>query len=228
MAARVLVSEPLADRGLDAMRSAGLDVDVQTGLSPEELLDAIKGAQALVIRSATQVTAEVLEAAHGSRRRRPGRHRPRQRRRRRSHAPGRDGRERAAVEHPVGGRAHARAAARAGAQRSAGQRRPEAGRVEPVEVGRRRAARQDARHRRPRARRRARRAARARVRHAARRVRPVRERRSRPPARRCARADRRGARRDLRLRLDPRDEDAGDGRPRSTRRCSRTPSRACG
>ncbi|MDQ1433228.1 MAG: D-3-phosphoglycerate dehydrogenase / 2-oxoglutarate reductase, partial [Actinomycetota bacterium] len=45
------------------MRAAGLDVDVQTGLSPAELLDAVKGAQALVIRSATQVTAEVLEAA---------------------------------------------------------------------------------------------------------------------------------------------------------------------
>jgi len=63
MAARVLVSEPLAERGLDAMRSAGLDVDVQTGLSPEQLLDAIQGAQALVIRSATEVTAEVLAAA---------------------------------------------------------------------------------------------------------------------------------------------------------------------
>ncbi|MDQ1386009.1 MAG: D-3-phosphoglycerate dehydrogenase / 2-oxoglutarate reductase, partial [Actinomycetota bacterium] len=45
------------------MRAAGLDVDVQTGLSPAELLDAVKGAQALVIRSATQVTPEVLEAA---------------------------------------------------------------------------------------------------------------------------------------------------------------------
>src|SRR4029077_10782339 len=63
MAARVLVSEPLAERGLDAMRAAGLDVDVQTGLSPEELRDAIKGAHALVIRSATQVTAELLAAA---------------------------------------------------------------------------------------------------------------------------------------------------------------------
>src|SRR5689334_13693936 len=63
MAARVLVSEPLAERGLDAMRAAGLDVDVQTGLSPAELLVAIKGAHALVIRSATQVTAEVLDAA---------------------------------------------------------------------------------------------------------------------------------------------------------------------
>ncbi len=62
-AARVLVSEPLAERGLDAMRAAGLEVDLQTGLSPEQLLDAIKGAQALVIRSATQVTAELLAAA---------------------------------------------------------------------------------------------------------------------------------------------------------------------
>jgi D-3-phosphoglycerate dehydrogenase len=63
MAARVLVSEPLAERGLAAMRTAGLDVDVQLGLSAEHLLSAVKGARALVIRSATQVTAEVLEAA---------------------------------------------------------------------------------------------------------------------------------------------------------------------
>ena len=63
MAARVLVSEPLAERGLDAMRAAGLDVDLQPGLSPEQLLVAVKGARALVIRSATQVTAEVLDAA---------------------------------------------------------------------------------------------------------------------------------------------------------------------
>jgi D-3-phosphoglycerate dehydrogenase len=62
MAPRVLVSEPLAARGLDAMRVAGLDVDVQTSLSPDQLLDAIKGAHGLVIRSATQVTSEVLEA----------------------------------------------------------------------------------------------------------------------------------------------------------------------
>src|SRR2546423_298361 len=63
MAARVLVTEPLADRGLDAMRAAGLDVDVQVGLTPEQLLDAVRGAAALVIRSATQVTAELLAAA---------------------------------------------------------------------------------------------------------------------------------------------------------------------
>ena len=105
--------------------AAGLDVDVQTGLSPEQLLEAIKGAPALVIRSATQVTAEVLAAGDRPHRRRPGRHRPRQRRRRRGDAARRDGRQRAAVEHPLGGRAHARAAARAGAQRPAGERRPQ-------------------------------------------------------------------------------------------------------
>ena len=44
------------------MRAAGLEVDVRLGLSPSELLEAVRGASALVIRSATQVTAEVLEA----------------------------------------------------------------------------------------------------------------------------------------------------------------------
>src|SRR5439155_15276047 len=62
---RVLVTEQLAPRGLEAMRDAGLDVDVQLGLSHEELLDAVRGAAALVVRSATGVTADVLEAGHG-------------------------------------------------------------------------------------------------------------------------------------------------------------------
>jgi D-3-phosphoglycerate dehydrogenase len=59
---RVLVSEELADSGLESMRAAGLDVDVRLGLSPDELEQAVAGAAALVIRSATQVTAEVLAA----------------------------------------------------------------------------------------------------------------------------------------------------------------------
>ncbi|MBW3616012.1 MAG: phosphoglycerate dehydrogenase, partial [Actinobacteria bacterium] len=59
---RILVTEPLADAGLDAMRAAGHDVDVQLDLSPEQLLEAVGGAHALIIRSATKVTAEVIEA----------------------------------------------------------------------------------------------------------------------------------------------------------------------
>lgn len=60
--ARVLVTEKIADSGLDALRDAGHEVDVRSGLSPDELLGAVKGAAALIIRSATDVTAAVLEA----------------------------------------------------------------------------------------------------------------------------------------------------------------------
>jgi D-3-phosphoglycerate dehydrogenase len=60
--ARVLVPEKIADAGLDALRAAGHEVDVQLGLSPEELIEAVKGAHALIIRSATTVTPEVLDA----------------------------------------------------------------------------------------------------------------------------------------------------------------------
>jgi len=44
------------------MRAAGLDVDVRTGMTDDELLDAVVGAAALVIRSATHVDEAVLEA----------------------------------------------------------------------------------------------------------------------------------------------------------------------
>jgi len=60
--ARVLVSEELADTGLERLRRAGHEVDVRTGLSPEQLREAIKGAQALIVRSATAVDAALLEA----------------------------------------------------------------------------------------------------------------------------------------------------------------------
>ncbi len=60
--ARVLVTEKIAQSGLDLLAKAGHEVSVQEGLSPEELLVAIVGAQALIIRSSTQVTAAVLDA----------------------------------------------------------------------------------------------------------------------------------------------------------------------
>jgi D-3-phosphoglycerate dehydrogenase / 2-oxoglutarate reductase len=60
--ARVLVTEEIAERGLAQLREAGHVVDVQLGLDPGGLLAAVAGANALIIRSATQVTAEVLDA----------------------------------------------------------------------------------------------------------------------------------------------------------------------
>src|SRR3954466_4829439 len=59
---RVLVTEEIAPGGLDRLRQAGHDVDVRLDLSPDELLSAVVGAHALIIRSATTVTADVLDA----------------------------------------------------------------------------------------------------------------------------------------------------------------------
>jgi D-3-phosphoglycerate dehydrogenase len=60
--ARILVTEKIADGGLQQLRDAGHVVDVKLGLTPDELLATVPGAAALIIRSATQVTGEVLEA----------------------------------------------------------------------------------------------------------------------------------------------------------------------
>jgi D-3-phosphoglycerate dehydrogenase len=61
--ARVLVTEEIAESGLQKLRNAGHEVDVRLGLSPAELIDAVPGAHALIIRSATKVDAATLEAA---------------------------------------------------------------------------------------------------------------------------------------------------------------------
>ena len=63
--ARILVTEKIADPGLERLRAAGHEVDVREGLTPEQLLDAVRGAHALIIRSATDVTADVLAAGVG-------------------------------------------------------------------------------------------------------------------------------------------------------------------
>jgi D-3-phosphoglycerate dehydrogenase len=59
---RVLVTEEIARPGLDLLAKAGHEVEVRLGLSQAELLEAVAGAAALVIRSSTEVTEEVLAA----------------------------------------------------------------------------------------------------------------------------------------------------------------------
>ena len=59
---KVLVSDSLAEEGVKRL-SSGADVDVITNLSPEELIEKIKDYDALVIRSGTKVTADVIKAA---------------------------------------------------------------------------------------------------------------------------------------------------------------------
>ena len=60
--ARVLVSDKLAKEGIEILQQAA-EVDVNTGLSEDQLCEIIGNYDALVIRSGTQVTAKVLEAA---------------------------------------------------------------------------------------------------------------------------------------------------------------------
>lgn len=60
--ARILVTEELAPTGIELMEQAGHEVVQSFGLSPQELVGAVKGANALIVRSATKVTAEVLGA----------------------------------------------------------------------------------------------------------------------------------------------------------------------
>jgi D-3-phosphoglycerate dehydrogenase len=61
---KVLVSDKLADIGVKMFEDAeDIDVDVNTGLSPDELNAIIGDYDGLVIRSATKVTQEILEAA---------------------------------------------------------------------------------------------------------------------------------------------------------------------
>ena len=58
---RVLVADPIAADGIDLLRR-GAEVDVRTGLARQELLSLIRDYDALVVRSETKVTAEVIEA----------------------------------------------------------------------------------------------------------------------------------------------------------------------
>ncbi|WP_094226512.1 phosphoglycerate dehydrogenase [Methanolobus psychrotolerans] len=59
---KVLVSDPLSEQGLIILQQH-FTVDVLTGLSEEELVEKIPEYDALVIRSGTQVTRKVIEAA---------------------------------------------------------------------------------------------------------------------------------------------------------------------
>ncbi len=60
---KVLISDPIADAGVEMMRQAGIEVDVNTGLTPEELERTIGGYDAVVVRSATKVRKHIIEAA---------------------------------------------------------------------------------------------------------------------------------------------------------------------
>ncbi|MYF97947.1 phosphoglycerate dehydrogenase [Candidatus Poribacteria bacterium] len=61
---KVLVSDLLSQQGLDVLiKNGNFKVDVELELSPEQLLERIGNYDALLIRSETRVTADVIDAA---------------------------------------------------------------------------------------------------------------------------------------------------------------------
>jgi D-3-phosphoglycerate dehydrogenase / 2-oxoglutarate reductase len=61
---KVLVSDKMGEAGIQIFENQdGIDVDVNTGFSPEELKEIVGKYDALAIRSATKVTKDILDAA---------------------------------------------------------------------------------------------------------------------------------------------------------------------
>ncbi len=61
---RVLVSDKLAEAGLNVLREAtGVELEFRPGMSEDELCEVIGDYDGLIIRSGTTVTPKVVEAA---------------------------------------------------------------------------------------------------------------------------------------------------------------------
>lgn len=60
---KVLVTDPIADAGIDRLREAGYGVEIGYNLEGKALLEAVADAHALIVRSGTDVNRTVFEAA---------------------------------------------------------------------------------------------------------------------------------------------------------------------
>ncbi|HYN86797.1 MAG TPA: phosphoglycerate dehydrogenase [Pyrinomonadaceae bacterium] len=60
---KIFVSDDVSESGLEPLRAAGFAVDKRAGLKGDELAEAVRGADGLIVRSETKVTAALLEAA---------------------------------------------------------------------------------------------------------------------------------------------------------------------
>ena len=58
---RILIADPIADEGVELLKSRA-EVDIKVGLKIQELLEVVGEYEALIVRSETKVTAEVIEA----------------------------------------------------------------------------------------------------------------------------------------------------------------------
>jgi D-3-phosphoglycerate dehydrogenase len=60
---KIVVADDLPPSALDVLRAEGWNVDARTGRAPEQLATDVADAEAIVVRSATKVTAPLIQAA---------------------------------------------------------------------------------------------------------------------------------------------------------------------
>ena len=62
---KIVIADPLPSSAAELLRDQGWNIDAKTGRPPEELYAALADADALIVRSATQVDAELIAKAPG-------------------------------------------------------------------------------------------------------------------------------------------------------------------
>jgi D-3-phosphoglycerate dehydrogenase len=60
---RILVLEGITERGAEILRAEGFSVDMEKALPPAELVKLVPPYDAILVRSGSQMNAEVIDAA---------------------------------------------------------------------------------------------------------------------------------------------------------------------
>ena len=59
---RILVCDPIHEKGIEKLEQAGFEVDVNPTITAEQLTKIVSKYDALIVRSRTKVTKEIVEA----------------------------------------------------------------------------------------------------------------------------------------------------------------------
>ncbi len=59
---KVLIADKAAKEGIEALKSAGFDVDIKTGLNEQQLIDIIADYDGMMVRSETKVTPKIIDS----------------------------------------------------------------------------------------------------------------------------------------------------------------------
>ena len=60
---KIFISDDVSDNGLEPLRASGFALEKRTGLNPDELAQALRDYDGLIVRSETKVTSDLLDAA---------------------------------------------------------------------------------------------------------------------------------------------------------------------